>query len=177
MNNYLKAYLAGAFILLIALLLLSTCRHNRGEAPVRPEDVGGDGDIKITLLWDFPGDLDLHVMEPNGEEIWYRNLRDDSRGGGHLDVDEISGGSGSAENAYWRNPRNGQYKVNVVFYRVDDEAPNGGPAKVVVKVDGVSRQYNLQMRTLGQDSHVVTFNYPPAAESQTPAAPDSSRQQ
>lgn len=70
MNNYLKAYLAGAFILLIALLLLSTCRHNRGEAPVRPEDVGGDGDIKITLLWDFPGDLDLHVMQPNGEEIW-----------------------------------------------------------------------------------------------------------
>ena len=33
MNNYLKAYLAGAFILLIALLFLSTCRHTRGEAP------------------------------------------------------------------------------------------------------------------------------------------------
>ena len=59
MNNYLKAYLAGAFILLIALLLLSTCRHNRGEAPVRPEEVCCDGDIKKTKLWDFTGELDL----------------------------------------------------------------------------------------------------------------------
>lgn len=156
MNNQLKAYLAGAYILLLLLLLLSMCRRDRGPAP---EDVGGDGDIKVTLFWDFPGDVDLHVDQPNGVELSFMNMDDSANGGGVLDVDDRIGGRGSAENAYWRRPMEGDYTVRVVFYRVDEEAPTGGPVRVVVKVNGQQQEFNLQLTSLGEDKTVHTFNY------------------
>ncbi len=156
MHNQLKAYLAGAFILLITLLLLSTCGRRRGPAP---EEVGGDGDIKVTLFWDFPGDVDLHVDQPNGTELSFMNMDDSANGGGVLDVDDRQGGEGSAENAYWRRPMEGTYVVRVVYYRVDDEAPQGGPVRVVVKVNGRQQEFNLRLTTTGQDETVHTFRY------------------
>ena len=97
------------------------------------------GDLKITLLWDFEGDIDLHVIEPNGNEIFWDNKVDRSTGG-TLDVDNRRGGHASAENIYWEQPPKGQYKVylhyfdkssssgvvelhdfNEVFFRVADE--------------------------------------------------------
>ncbi len=57
------------------------------------EEIGGDGDIKITLLWDFPEMSTQHVMQPNGRELCYRNM-EDSRTGGKLDVDNREGDAG-----------------------------------------------------------------------------------
>ena len=93
MNGRLRGVLVGVYVLLIALLLLFNCDGNRHtphdigndrDAVEAAEEIGGDGDIKITLLWDFPGDVDLHVMQPNGRELCYRNM-EDSRTGGKLD--------------------------------------------------------------------------------------------
>lgn len=158
MHNQLKAYLAGAFILLLLLLLLSTCGRRRGPAP---EDIGGDGDIKVTLFWDFPGDVDLHVDQPNGNELSFMNMDDSSNGGGVLDVDNRQGGQGSAENAYWRSPQAGTYTVRVVYYRADDMAPNGGPVRVVVKVNGRQQEFNINLNTEHEDRTVHSFNYSP----------------
>ena len=40
------------------------------------EAVGESGDLKVTLLWDFPGDIDLHVVQPNGRQIYYQHKHD-----------------------------------------------------------------------------------------------------
>lgn len=39
------------------------------EAPPPP-----DGALVVSLFWDTEADLDLHVVDPNGVEIWKRNI-------------------------------------------------------------------------------------------------------
>ena len=43
------------------------------------------GDIQVSVAWDSPADVDLHVVEPGTEEIYYGN--DQSAAGGVLDLD------------------------------------------------------------------------------------------
>lgn len=170
MNGKLKSALVGAYILIIALLLLSNCRGcNRRPDPVpqqaesaeeRAEQIGNDGEIKITLLWDFYGDVDLHVTEPNGCELWFSNMRD-TETGGELDVDNRAGGPNSAENIYWSNPLSGRYTVELVMYRMDSRAPNGGNAKVVIKTNGQTETFDVRLSYSGERTTVKSFNYTP----------------
>lgn len=55
------------------------------------------GDPQFTLVWDSKADLDLHVEEPGGTHIWWRNRK--SNDGGLLDVDDSDGFG--PENIYW----------------------------------------------------------------------------
>lgn len=161
MNNYLKAMLAGVFVLLLILLLMGKCHSCRGErsADVDVADIGGDGDIKITLLWDFMGDVDLHVDQPDGRELSFMDMDLSDSGGGVLDVDDREGGPRSAENAYWPNPAEGHYKVRVVYYRVDDADPRGGTVRVVVKVNGTQQEFDVNLTEERQDVTVYEFDY------------------
>ena len=64
----------------------------------------GTGDVQVTLRWSGSSDLDLHVTDPNGEEISF--LATTSTSGGQLDVDCIPGTSCAAdgphvENVFW----------------------------------------------------------------------------
>lgn len=74
----------------------------------------GYGDVQITLTWDNEADLDLHVFEPSGEEIYYIN--DVSATGGTLDVDDTDGFG--PENIYWpsNSAPDGNYQVYVHQY-------------------------------------------------------------
>lgn len=119
----LKIILGIIYPILIILLLLSNCnRHKAGEGQentkedsrtVKEEQMdtaqvdtaqvvrearntGQTGDLKVTLLWDFYGDIDLHVMQPNGIVINFSNPQDAATGGA-LDVDNRQGGKGAAE--------------------------------------------------------------------------------
>lgn len=49
----------------------------------------GTGQLQVNLTWDQPNDMDLHLIEPNGEEIYYANSTSDN--GGYLDVDSNAG--------------------------------------------------------------------------------------
>ena len=49
----------------------------------------GTGDVQVTLAWDADSDVDLHVVGPDGEEIFYGNRNSDS--GGELDLDSNAG--------------------------------------------------------------------------------------
>ncbi len=49
----------------------------------------GTGKLQISCSWDRPNDIDLHLVEPNGEEIYYGNEISDN--GGSLDVDSNAG--------------------------------------------------------------------------------------
>jgi len=64
----------------------------------------GTGDVQVTLRWEGDADLDLHVIDPNGEEISF--VTTTSSSGGQLDVDCIPGTSCAAdgphvENVFW----------------------------------------------------------------------------
>jgi hypothetical protein len=61
-----------------------------------------EGEVKVSLSWDTPTDVDLHVMEPSGEEIFYGHKV--SATGGQLDLDSNPGCSIDGinnENVFW----------------------------------------------------------------------------
>lgn len=157
MRTGLGITIGGALLLLLFLLLLSHCSF---EMPTVPQRLGQDGDIRVHIEWDFPGDVDLHVVQPDGEEIYYGNMRSSRRrGGGELDVDNRLGGPGSQENAFWRNPAEGTYTVRLVMFRIDEEAPQGGNVHVTVKVNGQETAYDINLSRDDQDEIVNQFNY------------------
>jgi hypothetical protein len=86
-----------------------------------PTPSAGTGDVQITLSWHVasPGvDLDLHVIEPSGEEIYYGHLT--SATGGQLDLDNKCSNyvDGRPENVFWPTggaPR-GTYTVKVDWF-------------------------------------------------------------
>ena len=55
------------------------------------------GDPQFTLIWDTDADLDLHVIEPGGKEIYWEDPK--GKKGGELDVDNTKGFG--PENIYW----------------------------------------------------------------------------
>lgn len=78
----------------------------------------GTGDVKVTLTFDQPVDLDLSVFEPSGEEIWYDNTP--SATGGTLDLDanaecELNQ---NIENIFWPTDAapEGEYEVGVSYF-------------------------------------------------------------
>lgn len=83
----------------------------------------GTGDVQVTLTWKGAADLDLHVKDPAGSEIWYREKL--SLSGGTLDVDDNAGCSedtsatqSNVENVYWPTGKApaGIYSAFVVNY-------------------------------------------------------------
>jgi hypothetical protein len=77
------------------------------------------GDVQVTATWQGDTDIDVHVIDPSGEEIFYSHPGSES--GGALDHDAIPGCGATAENAehvVWAQgtaPR-GQYQVFVDNY-------------------------------------------------------------
>jgi hypothetical protein len=49
----------------------------------------GTGDVQVSISWNSAADVDLHVIEPGGEEVYYAN--DVSGTGGQLDLDSNAG--------------------------------------------------------------------------------------
>lgn len=105
------------------------------------DTVVGTGAVQVTLIWDTPTDLDLHVVEPNGTEIWY-SARGPSSTGGYLDRDDNAACNadetpGGVENIYWpysTGAPTGQYEVWISEY-----SACGAPAPswtLQVRVDG-----------------------------------------
>ena len=74
----------------------------------------GYGDVQITLTWDNGADLDLWVIDPNNEEIYWNNKNVAS--GGTLDVDDVNGHG--PENIFWPQDEapDGTYKIYVHHY-------------------------------------------------------------
>ena len=90
-----------------------------------PTGIGG-GDIQVTLQWTGSADLDLHVADPAGEEIYYAHSS--SQSGGLLDHDANAGCNGiqdddnAVENVFWppRSAPVGDYLGWVVVYNPCD---------------------------------------------------------
>ena len=168
----LKFILVSVYVILIVLLLLFArgCKRitpNLNPEPVTPvdttnaveqaEEIGQTGDLKVTLLWNFYADIDLHIKTPGGEEIYYKNRNDSC--GGELDVDNRSGGVDSAENIYWANPPRGEYQVSLVYYgksEANGKAESGSCKVVVFQKNKEPMTFTIVMYNPGDRKNVCT---------------------
>ena len=160
---------------LLAILLLINYNTNKTEASTRSSDtlteepvdtadvvrtaekVGNNGALKATLLWNFEGDIDLHVKQPNNKEIYYDHKNDASTGGA-LDVDNQNGGNGSAENIYWARPPKGEYTIQLVYYQQSKSTGvvGSGICKVVVFQEGKAPQtYTTEMSEVKETKTII----------------------
>ncbi len=78
------------------------------------------GDIQLSLSWHNYNDLDLHCIDPAGEEIFYGHRRSRSTGG-ELDIDQNANppfNTSPVENIYWPfgGVPPGLYRVFVVYF-------------------------------------------------------------
>jgi hypothetical protein len=126
------------------LLWRASQQEVRPSVPTATEMPGGGvqphtGDVQITLEWYSTADLDLHVVDPNGDEVWFQNSQVAS--GGELDVDAngpcFTATSSPLENVYWPwgGAPSGEYEVSVHYY---SECSGEGAVdyQVIVRVDG-----------------------------------------
>lgn len=123
------------------------------------QQTGQSGDLKVTLLWNFPADIDVHVRQPNGRTIFYAN-RSDSSTGGYLDVDNQEGGRGAAENIYWENPPRGKYQVKLHYYqssRANGVAGRGKCTVVVFQKGQEPKTYDIHMNHVDETKNVTTI--------------------
>lgn len=85
---------------------------------VTPTQVG-TGDVQVSVTWTGPSDVDLHVVDPAGEELYWSNPVSVSNG--TLDLDSNAGCSIdniNNENVTWPTGMapSGSYKVRVDYY-------------------------------------------------------------
>jgi hypothetical protein len=97
------------------------------------------GDIQVSVSWDARSDVDLHVVDPSGEEVYWENPS--ARSGGQLDLDsnaacDIDGKNN--ENIRWTpiGPA-GSYTVRVDYW---DACSVGQTNYVVTVKNGASTQ-------------------------------------
>ncbi|MFK5645109.1 MopE-related protein [Ornithinimicrobium sp. LYQ121] len=101
----------------------------------------GDGELRFTLIWDSSDDLDLHVIDPSGERIWYQDR--ESASGGVLDRDDNVGAClsdpepGGVENVFWPvgGAPTGTYTIEIDNYN-DCDDDNLGTWTLNVYQDG-----------------------------------------
>ena len=100
------------------------------------------GDIQISLMWPNINDLDLHCVDPLGEEIYFSHKT--SKTGGELDVDmNVSPPLSTApvENIFWGATKapQGTYKVYVDHYK-NHGAQDPTPFTVGIKKLGTAKE-------------------------------------
>ncbi len=147
------------------------------EIKTRVEAAGGqyaNVDIRASLLWNNRNDLDLHVIPPSGEEVYFGHKKSDC--GGWLDVDmNISGETlKPVENVRWAKgtaPK-GRYRVVVQNYAFKDG--NTGPTdfKVEIEVAGEVRHFEGTVSPEGQtgvNSNVLVYEFDHDPETRRPA--------
>lgn len=92
--------------------------------PYQSSDLGvifvGTGEIQTNVTWDTPADVDLHLVDPSGKEIYYASRN--SPTGGQLDLDSNAGcgtDGPRAENIFWGDGivvPHGEYILRVDYW-------------------------------------------------------------
>ncbi len=147
--------------------------HAGIDAEIRRRVEGAGGqyegvDVRASLLWNNRNDLDLHVVAPSGEHIYFAHKQ--SACGGWLDVDmNVSGNTTTpVENIRWGRgaaPR-GRYRVYVQNYRFHERDRQPTPFKVEVEIGGEIYHFHDTISPRGQtgaasDVGVFDFDYVP----------------
>ncbi|WP_319591088.1 hypothetical protein [uncultured Draconibacterium sp.] len=125
----------------------------------------GYGDVQVTLTWDNTADLDLHVFDPNGDEIYWNDKYSSSNG--VLDVDDIDGKG--PENIYWPpyEAPGGNYQVYVHMYPWNDSDyqyvtgnsyyPSSSNYSVLVTAFGETKKFTGSI-SFDETVHITDFD-------------------
>ncbi|MDE5986192.1 MAG: hypothetical protein K2H16_02780 [Prevotella sp.] len=129
------------------------------------ESIGGRGGLKITLKWTTTDDLDLHVFDPDEQEIFYQQKTRTCQGViGHLDVDANANGytatTTPVENIYWKETAPvGKYMVSVNLY-AKRSGVNEIPFTVTVYPEkGESKVFTKKIIREKSTIKIIEFNY------------------
>ncbi|MDR2020340.1 MAG: VWA domain-containing protein [Treponema sp.] len=121
------------------------------------------GDVRVSLLWNNRNDLDIHVISPWGEEIFYGHSKDAA--GGFLDVDMNVRGETTkpVENVFWAQGKalQGRYRVFVQNYDYHERRREPTAFQVEIKNGNEYSRFEGTVSGKGQDSNtdVCTFEY------------------
>jgi hypothetical protein len=133
----------------------------------RVKRAGGrvDGDLRCSLSWFNFDDLDLHLIEPGGNEIYFGS-KYNARTGGQLDVD-MNAGSGqtrsAVENIVFPDRRKmprGDYKLFVHNYSKRETVDVGFEAEVEFDGQILTFVYDKPVKN-GERVAVATVGYDP----------------
>lgn len=130
------------------------------EKRIRREGGQHGGNIRISLLWYDRNDLDLHVVVPSGERIFFGHKISECQG--KLDVDmNVSGESlEPVENVFW--PAGlapaGIYEVLVKYFG-HHGWKGQSPYVVEVSINGVSKMFKGAVEKVGQEHSICRFKY------------------
>lgn len=122
------------------------------------------GELRVSLSWYNYDDLDIHVIEPKGNHIYYPSRGKMHSSSAKLDVDMNAGGGQTrtpVENIIWTNKvamQEGVYKVYVNNYS-SRESTNVGFV-VQIECDGIVSDFEFAKSPRHQgNTDVVEFTY------------------
>ena len=162
-----KSIVAAEYMYLLRQMVsgkLDASAAGREYAKARLDTLGkhlpfGSADVLITMMWNQDQtDVDLHVVEPSGEECFYKHSN--TRSGGHITSD-ITTGFGP-EMYYNANAPHGQYQVKAKYY---DSGQNRRSTRnkvyltVIEDFGGESetlRRETVELRTVGEFEKVMS---------------------
>ncbi|HYV37679.1 MAG TPA: hypothetical protein VE988_18465, partial [Gemmataceae bacterium] len=122
------------------------------------------GEVQITLYWANKNDLDLHVVCPSGEEIYFENRQ---KAGGKLDVDMNvkyeEAVAPAMENVFWPQGKapKGTYKVYVVHFKNHGKADCNDPTPYTVRVivRGVTKYFQGEITFNPQRNKILVHEF------------------
>jgi hypothetical protein len=120
------------------------------------------GRVQIILAWDDRNDLDLVMICPNGERLYFDHRQ---ACGAVLDVDRNAGNSAltatPVENiVFAAEPAPGRYRIIVWHFQNNPPAPASSPYRVTVKREGRPDQVFTGRVAAGQQVEVGHFDVP-----------------
>lgn len=132
----------------------------------RVKAAGGNitGVIRCSLAWFNSDDLDIHIIEPSGNKIFF-GQRSNHKTTGNLDVDMNAGSNANSldpvENITWSNPNKmnaGEYRLIVNNY--DKRNSDNVGFNVEIECDGVIHSYHFSKAVMHKENiAVATFNW------------------
>jgi hypothetical protein len=137
----------------------------RNEDAERARQQGGrEGQVQVILAWDDRNDLDLAIVCPDGQRIYFENRR---ACGAELDVDmNVEGGprgisNRPVENVTWpTTPAAGRYRIEVTNYSRNPGGPATSPFRVTIRRPGQPDQVLRGAAGPGQTVRVGEFSVP-----------------
>ena len=119
----------------------------------------GQGEITVSMIWSTHDDLDLHVITPENNRIYYANRTAD---GGTLDVDMNASSYNLAdfpvENIYFPAPMSGHYEVYVRDYR--DRTEDMSTFYIVrVQIGDDVQEFEGEIDLTSTEDFILEFDY------------------
>jgi Ca-activated chloride channel family protein len=119
------------------------------------------GDVRISLLWNNRNDLDLHIITPRNEEIFYGIKKDST--GGMLDVDMNVNGETTkpVENVFWEAGKAPQGTYRVVVQNFGYHEPQRQPTSFQIELKNGNEYNHFEgvVQDEGKTGNVAVCNF------------------